>query len=101
MARVVVNKEAVDGIDTEQAARDILDAIVVDARARAPKGRTGRLAAGIRVASVSRDGGIVESRAENPRSSEGHEEYPVWVEKGTKRSKAQPYLRPAATKYRT
>ena len=101
MARFVIHEEALDDVDTVQAMSDILDAIAADARVGAPKGKTGRLAGGIRVSSISRDGGIVESRAENPRSSEGHAEYPFWVEKGTRRSQARPYLRPAANKYRT
>lgn len=101
MARVVIHEEVFDGIDTEQALSDLADDIAADARRLAPKGRTGRLAAGIRVASVTRDRAVIESRAENPRSSAGHKEYPYWVEKGTKRSKAKPYLRPAANKYRT
>lgn len=101
MARVVINEEALDDIDTEQAMSDILDAIAADARVLAAKGKTLGLSGGIRVASVSRTGGVIESRAENPRSSPGHQEYPYWVEKGTKRSNARPYLRPAANKYRT
>lgn len=101
MARVVLHLENLENIDTEDAMRDILEEIADDARRRAPKGRTLRLSEGIRVAEVRNDGGIVESTAANPRSSPEHAEYPLWVEKGTKRSTARPYLKPAAYEYRT
>jgi hypothetical protein len=100
VARFVIHEDALDDIDTEPVMRDIADAIAADARRLAPKGRTGRLAAGIRVAEVSDSHAIIESTARNPRSSEEHAEYPYWVEKGTRRSKARPYMRPAAYKYR-
>lgn len=101
MARFVIHEEAIDDVDTTQVMSDLADAIVVDAKALAAKGKTGHLEAGIRVAQISEDRVVIESRAENPRSSEGHKEYPWWVEKGTKRSKARPYFRPAVNKYRT
>lgn len=101
MARVVVYDDVVDDIDGKQVMRDLADAIAADARGLAAKGKTGGLAGGIRVAEVSSDRAIIESTAKNPRSSPGHQEYPFWVEKGTKRSKARPYMRPAAYRYRS
>lgn len=101
MARFVIHIEAIDGIDTVPVMRDILQDVADDARQNAVKGKTGRLAAGIRVVSVTRTGGIVESTARNPRSSPENAEYPYWVEKGTGRSRARPYFRRAAYKYRT
>lgn len=101
MARVVIYEGALDDLDGEQVMRDLADAIAGDARDLAERGKTGGLAGGIRVAEVSGDRAIIESTAKNLRSSPGHQEYPFWVEKGTKRSKAKPYMRPAAYKYRS
>lgn len=101
MARVVVNEENLELIDTERAVRDILEDIAAEARRNARRGRTQGLVEGIRVVDVTKNGGRVESTARNPRSSAEHAAYPRWVEKGTRRSRAFPYLRPAALKYRT
>lgn len=101
MARVVLYEENLDLIDTEPAVRDIADAVAADARRFARKGKTLGLSEGIRVAEVSKDHAIIESTASNPRSSAGHAAYPRWVEKGTSRSRAFPYLRLAALRYRT
>lgn len=101
MARVVWHLEVLEEIDTEPAMRELADAVASDARELAPKGETGGLAAGISVEDVTRDHAIIHSTAENPRSSPEHAEYPLWVETGTHRSKAHPYLRPAAWKYRS
>lgn len=101
MARVELHEENLELIDTEPAVRDILEAIAADARRNVRRGRTLGLAEGISVVDVTRNGGRVESTARNPRSSPEHAAYPRWVEKGTRRSRAFPYLRPAALKYRT
>lgn len=101
MARVVLHLENLDEIDTEGAMRDLAEGIAADARRLAPKGKTLRLSEGISVTEVTKDHAIIESVAENPRSSPEHAAYPYWVEKGTKRSKAHPYMRPAAYRYRT
>jgi hypothetical protein len=101
VARVVLHLEALDEIDTEDAMRSIAEGVAEDARRLAAKGKTLGLSGGISVTSVTKDGAIIESTARNPRSSPEHASYPYWVEKGTKRSKARPYLRPAALKYRT
>jgi hypothetical protein len=101
MARVVMHPEALEEIDTEEAMRKIADGIADDARRLAKKGKTGGLAAGITVTEVTKDHAVIESTARNPRSSPEHAAYPLYVEKGTGRSKAQPYMRPAAYRYRT
>jgi hypothetical protein len=101
VARVVLYLEVLDEIDTEPAMRKIADEVADDARRLAGRGQTGGLAGGISVTEVNRDGAIIESKAENPRSSPEHATYPYWVEKGTGRSKAKPYLRPAAYRYRS
>lgn len=100
MARVVVHEEALNEIDTEPVMRKVADLIVADAIANAEKGKTLGLSRGIRVVSVSDTLAVIESTAENPRSSPGHKEYPYFVEKGTGRSKANPYFRRAALRYR-
>lgn len=101
MARFVIHEEALDDIDTEPVMQSIADDVADDARRYAPKGKTLQLSQGIRVAEVSRDHAVIESTAKNPRSSPEHAEYPYWVEKGTSDTKAQPYMKPAAYKYRT
>lgn len=101
MARVETHEEVLDQLDTKQAMRDILEAVADDARLNAKKGKTGGLVAGIGVEQVTDTGGIVVSRAVNPRSSAEHAEYPYWVEKGTGRSRARPYFRQAAYAYRS
>lgn len=101
MARVVLHLEALDEIDTEPAMRKIADDVADDARRLAAKGKTLGLSEGISVTEVTHSGAIIESKAENPRSSPENATYPYWVEKGTNRSKAQPYLRPAAYRYRS
>lgn len=101
MARVVLYPEVLEEIDTKPAMQDLADAIAEDARMLAPKGETLGLASGIEVSDVTRDHALITSHAENPRSSEGNREYPEWVEMGTHRSKARPYMRPAALKYRS
>lgn len=101
MARVEVHQDALNDIDTEPVMREIAEAVAADARANAAKGKTLGLSTGIKVTAVSDTHAVIESHAENPRSSEGHKEYPYWVEKGTRRSKARPFLRPAAYKYRS
>lgn len=101
MARVVLHLENLDDLDTEDVMRDIAEDVAEDARRLAPKGKTLRLSEGISVTEVSKDRAVIESHAENPRSSPEHAEYPYWVEKGTKRSSAHPYLKPAAYRYRS
>lgn len=101
MARVVLHPEVLEEIDTEPAMRDLAEGIAADARVLAAKGRTLGLSSGITVAEVDGEHAIIHSTAENPRSSPDNAEYPEWVELGTHRSKARPYLRPAALKYRT
>lgn len=101
MARVVLHPEVLDEIDTKPTMRDLAEAIAADARAAAPKGATLNLSEGIEVTGVTDSRAYIESHAVNPRSSPEHAEYPWWVEKGTHRSKARPYMRPAAYKYRT
>ncbi|TFV90391.1 hypothetical protein [Blastococcus sp. CT_GayMR16] len=101
MARVVVHEDALDQVDTEPTMRRIAEAIASDARTLAEKGRTLGLSSGISVTEVSDSHAIIESTAANPRSSPEHAAYPYWVEKGTRRSKAKPYMRPAAYKYRS
>lgn len=101
MARVVVYVERLDEIDTEPVMRDIAEAIATDARMGAEKGKTLGLSSGISVTEVSRRRAIIQSVARNPRSSPEHADYPYWVEKGTRRSRAKPFIRPAAYKYRS
>lgn len=101
MARFVIHEDALDDIDTEPVMREIAEEIAADARRLAPKGKTGRLAAGISVTEVSDRHAVIESTAKNPRSSPEHAEYPWWVEKGTSDTKAQPYMKPAAYRYRS
>lgn len=101
MARVLVHEQALNDVDTTWVMRDVAEAIASDARRLAAKGATKQLSTGIRVASVSRSHAIIESTAQNPRSNVPHKEYPYWVEKGTRRSKARPFMRPAAYRYRT
>lgn len=100
MARVVLHLDAVDEIDTEDAMRKVAEEIAADARRLAPKGKTLGLSSGISVTEVTKDRAVIESTARNPRSSPENASYPYWVEKGTNRSKARPYLRLAALKYR-
>lgn len=101
MARVVLYPEVLDEIDTKPAMQDLADAVAADARENAAKGKTLGLSEGIEVTGVTDSQAIIESHATNPRSSPENAEYPLWVEKGTGRSRARPYLRPAAYKYRT
>jgi hypothetical protein len=101
VARVVLHLEALDEIDTEPTMRELAEDIAGDARVLAAKGKTLGLSSGISVTEVSKDRAVIESTARNPRSSPEHAAYPYWVEKGTKRSKARPYMRPAALKYRS
>jgi hypothetical protein len=101
MARVVVHEEVVDEIDTEPVMRKVAEAIAEDARIGAEKGRTLGLSSGISVTEVTDTHAVIESHAENPRSSPEHAEYPYFVEKGTGRSRARPYMRPAAYRYRS
>lgn len=101
MARWVVDEGALDDVDTEQVMRDVAEMIATDARALAAKGRTLGLSTGISVPEVSDTHAVIQSEARNPRSSPEHAAYPYWVEKGTGRSKARPYMRPAAYRYRS
>lgn len=101
MARVVLHLENLDRIDTEPAMRKIADEVAADARRLAPKGKTLALSEGISVTEVSDRHAIIESTARNKRSSPEHAAYPLYVEKGTSDTKAEPYLRPAAYRYRT
>lgn len=100
MARFVIHEEALDDIDTEPVMRDVAEAIATDARMLAEKGKTLGLSSGISVTEVSDSHAIIESTARNPRSSPENAAYPYHVEKGTRRSKAKPYMRPAAYRYR-
>jgi hypothetical protein len=101
VARFVIDVDAIDDVDTEQVMGEIAEAIAVDARTNAAKGKTLGLSGGISVTEVSDTRAVIESTAKNPRSSPEHAEYPWWVEKGTSDTKAQPYLKPAAMKYRS
>lgn len=100
MARVVVYYERLDEIDTSDAMRKIADAVARDARVLVPK-ETGRLASGISVTEVRNGHAVIQVSARNPRSNDPHKPYPFWVEKGTHKNRAHPFLRPAAYRYRT
>lgn len=101
MSRWVIHEENVDQIDTTPVMRDLAGSIATDARMLAEKGKTLGLSGGISVTEVSRTRAVVQSVARNPRSSPEHADYPYFVEKGTSRSRARPFMRPAAYRYRT
>jgi NH3-dependent NAD+ synthetase len=101
VARWVIHEDALDELDTEPVMRKVAEDIAADARRFAAKGKTLGLSGGISVTEVSDSHAIIESTAVNPRSSPEHADYPYFVEKGTHRSKARPYMRPAAYRYRT
>lgn len=101
MARWEIHEDAVEDIDTEPIMRRIAEAVAADARVEAAKGKTLGLSTGISVTDVTDRRAVIQSVARNPRSSPEEQDYPYFVEKGTGRSRARPYMRPAAYRYRT
>lgn len=101
MARIVLHLENLERIDTTDAMRKIAEDVAEDARRFAAKGRTLGLSRGISVIEVRNNHAVIQSVARNPRSSPEHAAYPLWVERGTSDTRAEPFLRPAAYRYRT
>lgn len=99
MARWRVYAERVEQVDTSGLLRSLARDVARDAAIEVAK-RTGRASQNIDVTSVSDRRAIVTASPENPRSSPGHREYGAWLERGTSRSEAKPYLRPATYRYR-
>lgn len=76
---------------------DAGEVVAVHARNKCPTGATGRLKKSIRVVRKRTKSGKSFSRKRNVRIYAGNKEafYALWVELGTHRTVAQPFLRPA------
>lgn len=99
-SRIRTYPEALDGVTAEPVLRRVAEATAADARRLAPI-RTGRLKASIKVTEVGKWHAIVTADPHNPRAKrDWNKHYAYWVETGTSRMTAQPYLRPATYKYR-
>lgn len=103
MARWVLHPEALGEVPTEPLLRHLAEDVARDAEARAPE-RTGRLKLETDVADVHPDAAYVVAKPRNPSDERhghaGEAPYAYFVEKGTSRAKAQPFLRPALFQYR-
>lgn len=100
MARWVLHVENVDEVDTEPLLRRLAGEIAQDAKRLAPV-RTGRLRESIHVSEVSDSHAIIEANPRNPGNDPEDQPYAGFVERGTSDTPAQPFMRPAAYRYRS
>lgn len=96
MAKWVIHWGNAARINTSPLLRQLAEDVASDARAIAPV-RTGALRAGIHVGAVGEDSAIVVSERHVPGEDPN---VPFYVERGTSKMAAQPYLRPALYRYR-
>lgn len=101
MARWVLYPETLNEVPTEPLLRDLAESVADDARRLAPQGATGNLKASIGVDGVYPNAAYVSATPRNESSPPGEQAYAYYVEKGTSRMGAQPFLRPALYRYRS
>jgi hypothetical protein len=106
--RWVLHTGEIDRVDLKPLLRDLADDVADDMRARAAAlGGTGNLATGVDVTSVTNRRARISSKrpagggGSGPTQPQWAEEVPVFVERGTSDTPAQPYMRPALWRYRT
>lgn len=99
--RWVLHPEVIGEIPTEPLLRDLAEDVARDAEALAPM-RTGALKTSVHIDNVFSNAAYVQANPRDPKDVKPEEQpYAYFVEKGTSRMAAQPFLRPALYKYRS
>lgn len=98
MARFVLHTENLDQADTGPLMRYLAEDVAAKMREFAPEDK-GYLKAGVSITELDDDHAVITSV--RPESGEDREEVPVYVERGTSDTRAQPYMRPALYIYRS
>jgi HK97 gp10 family phage protein len=97
--RYVIHADSIENVDAGPLLRELAEDVADDARRLAPVD-TGDLVSTIRVLGVSKDKATVAVGGKKGASTGNLVDYAVYVERGTSRMHAQPFMAPATYRYR-